>query len=35
MKYFTFILIISLFSCKTTQTLPDPLEAGWNGKKVC
>ena len=35
MKYFTFILMISLFSCKTTQTLPDPLEAGWNDKKVC
>ena len=22
-------------SCKTVQTLPDPLEAGWNGEKVC
>jgi len=30
-----FILILVLFSCKTAQTLPDPLEAGWKGKKVC
>ncbi|MBN2869078.1 MAG: cupin domain-containing protein [Flavobacteriaceae bacterium] len=36
MKYFILIvLILLLFSCKTTQTLPDPLEAGWYGKKVC
>jgi quercetin dioxygenase-like cupin family protein len=32
---FSIVLIFSLFSCKTTQTLPDPLQAGWNGKKVC
>lgn len=29
-----FLLFLSV-SCKPTQTLPDPLEAGWNGKKVC
>lgn len=32
-----FVLCICtvLFSCKAKQTLPDPLEAGWNGVKVC
>ena len=24
-----------LQSCKPKPTLPDPFEAGWNGKKVC
>ena len=24
-----------LFSCKAKQLLPDALEAGWNGEKVC
>ena len=30
-------LIISflLFACKNTNELPDPLEAGWKGEKVC
>jgi quercetin dioxygenase-like cupin family protein len=28
-------LTIGLFSCKQKPTLPDPYEAGWNGKKVC
>ena len=29
-------LIIGLSSCKPkTNILPDPLEAGWNGEKVC
>lgn len=23
------------FSCKKAETLPDPLEAGWQGEKVC
>ncbi|WGD34219.1 cupin domain-containing protein [Olleya sp. YS] len=35
MKNFLFVLILVLVSCKPTQTLPDPLEAGWNGRKVC
>ncbi|RLJ69117.1 hypothetical protein CLV86_0511 [Lacinutrix venerupis] len=29
------LLTIGLFSCKSTQTLPDPLQAGWEGEKVC
>lgn len=33
------ILLVSqslfLYSCKRKNNLPDPLEAGWNGKKVC
>jgi len=24
-----------MVSCKPSQNLPDPLEAGWQGKKVC
>ncbi len=28
-----FILLV--VSCKETQQLPDPLEAGWNNKAVC
>lgn len=28
-------LIIGLSSCKPKNNLPDPLEAGWKGKKVC
>ncbi|WP_054851380.1 hypothetical protein [Olleya sp. ITB9] len=36
MKLITYFLVLTiLMSCKTTQVLPDPLEAGWNGKKVC
>lgn len=35
MKHTLLILILVLFSCKPTQTFPDPLEAGWEGKKVC
>ncbi|WP_452223103.1 cupin domain-containing protein [Lacinutrix chionoecetis] len=35
MKKLLLIIITLVFSCKTTQTLPDPLEAGWSGKKVC
>ncbi|WP_055436734.1 hypothetical protein [Lacinutrix algicola] len=35
MKKSIFLLIILMVSCKSVQTLPDPLEAGWEGKKVC
>ena len=36
MKPYYIIVFLVLFSaCKTVQTLPDPLEAGWEGKKVC
>ena len=29
----SFVFLIT--SCKSSQILPDPLEAGWNGEKVC
>ena len=36
MKPYYIIVFLILFSaCKITQKLPDPLEAGWEGKKVC
>ena len=28
-------LLIGFYSCKPKITLPDPLEAGWKGEKVC
>lgn len=35
-RLLTFVLCISvLLSCTQNQKLPDPLEAGWNGEKVC
>lgn len=30
-----FLTILLLSSCKSKYLLPDPLLAGWNGKKVC
>jgi len=35
--YFTtyLVTILLIFSCKTKQTLPDPLKAGWKGEAVC
>lgn len=33
--YILLFLLVIVLSCKATQTLPDPLEAGWEGKKVC
>lgn len=35
--FFSFItvMMITSSSCKKTQDLPDPLEAGWNNKSVC
>ena len=36
MKNALFILsFITLISCKKTDSLPDPIEAGWKGEKVC
>lgn len=36
MNYLKIVLLFVLLSCcKTTQRLPDPLEAGWKGEKVC
>jgi quercetin dioxygenase-like cupin family protein len=29
------LVCLSLFSCDKEMSLPDPLEAGWNGEKVC
>lgn len=29
------LLLTILMSCKTKNTLPDPLKAGWNGQAVC
>lgn len=33
--YLILFILILLVSCKSTQNLPDPLEAGWEGEKVC
>lgn len=35
MKDYFFLLLLITASCKPLKTLPDPLEAGWDGKKVC
>jgi quercetin dioxygenase-like cupin family protein len=29
------LAFILLFGCRQSNTLPDPLEAGWEGEKVC
>jgi len=29
------IICITLYSCNHSSKLPDPLEAGWKGNKVC
>jgi quercetin dioxygenase-like cupin family protein len=35
-KLFQLLLLLTLFTnCKPKQTLPDPLEAGWNNQPVC
>ena len=34
-KLFFCFLIIGFYSCKPKTILPDALEAGWKGKKVC
>ena len=31
----TIILALLLLSCQNQNKLPDPLEAGWKGEKVC
>ena len=33
--YFSLLLISLFISCKPSSSLPDPLTAGWKGKKVC
>ncbi len=30
-----YLFLIILVSCNKSNTLPDPLEAGWKGKSVC
>ncbi|WP_111682076.1 cupin domain-containing protein [Winogradskyella tangerina] len=38
MNYFRIFILTGLllcFSCEETKSLPDPLEAGWKGEKVC
>lgn len=35
LKYVYLALLFLLLNCKDKSTLPDPLEAGWNGKPVC
>ena len=34
-KLTTIVLLAFLLSCQNQTQLPDPLEAGWEGKKVC
>lgn len=35
--FFGLVMLVSLTvqSCRKNSSLPDPLQAGWNGKKVC
>ncbi|MFD2824590.1 cupin domain-containing protein [Lacinutrix iliipiscaria] len=35
MKSVLFIVAVIFVGCKPTSKLPDPLEAGWKGEKVC
>lgn len=35
MKFLIFLVLFTLLSCKEKSSLPDPLEAGWNGERVC
>lgn len=35
MRFLIIVLLFSLLTCKNKPSLPDPLEAGWNGEKVC
>lgn len=35
-QLFQLLFLLTLFTnCKSKQTLPDPLEAGWNNQPVC
>lgn len=34
-KYLPLQSLFLLFACETKTNLPDPLEAGWKGEKVC
>lgn len=35
LKYNLLFFFLLSFACKKQQTLKDPLQAGWKGKKVC
>lgn len=35
MRYLVFFCFLLFISCKSVSKLPDPLEAGWKGEKVC
>jgi quercetin dioxygenase-like cupin family protein len=34
-KYGALIVLLFIISCATKTSLPDPLQAGWNGQAVC
>ena len=34
-RFILFFLVILLWNCEQSRQLPDPLEAGWEGNKVC
>ncbi|MAP55215.1 cupin domain-containing protein [Altibacter sp.] len=34
-NFWLFIIVTILLSCTTKNSLPDPLEAGWNDQAVC
>ncbi|MFD1063167.1 cupin domain-containing protein [Winogradskyella litorisediminis] len=34
-RYLILFILIFLFNCNNNHQLPDPLEAGWEGKNVC
>lgn len=34
-QFLLITVLVGATSCKTSQSLPDPLAAGWEGEKVC
>lgn len=34
-RYFLLVILVPFVSCIKKPNLPDPLEAGWKGQKVC
>ncbi len=35
MRFLIVLIAFSFLACKNEPSLPDPLEAGWNGQRVC
>jgi quercetin dioxygenase-like cupin family protein len=35
MRLFNLFILLILVSCNSEKNLPDPLDAGWKGNKVC